>query len=129
MVDTIDRRRGPSPKVRQVLENSADILATTEACLTEAMYLAGSRFGWTAQHSLWQTIEAAEIAVLSVDLVLVQRLMRRYRDVPMDFADAALVSEDTRVRIATFDKDFLAYRNDDGSPVPLVDDGLLGWGR
>ena len=100
MVDTIDRRRGPSPKVRQVLENSADILVTTEACLTEAMYLAGSRFGWTAQHSLWQTIEAAEIAVLSVDLVLVQRLMRRYRDVPMDFADAT-----------------------------LVDDELLGWGR
>ena len=131
MVDTIDRRRGPSPKVRHVLENSADILVTTEACLTEAMYLAGSRFGWTAQHSLWQTIEAAEIAVLSVDLVRVQRLMRRYRDVPMDFADATLValaSEDTRVRIATFDKDFLAYRRDDGSPVPLVDDGLLGWG-
>ena len=48
----------------------------------------------------------------------------------MDFADATLValaSTEKSVRIATFDSDFLAYRRDDGTPVPLVDDRLLGW--
>lgn len=56
--------------------------------------------------------------------------MRRYRDVPMDFADATLValaSEGPLVKIATFDSDFLAYRRDDGAPVPLLGDRLLGW--
>ena len=65
-----------------------------------------------------------------IDLELTERLMRRYRDVPMDFADATLValaSSESRVRIATFDSDFLAYRLDDGAPVPLVDDRLLSW--
>ena len=41
--------------------------------------------------------------------------MGRYRDVPMDFADATLASADSSVRIATFDSDFLACRRDAGS--------------
>lgn len=55
--------------------------------------------------------------------------MDRYRDVPMDFADATLValaSSAPQVRIATFDSDFYTYRCDDRSPVLLVGDRLLG---
>jgi uncharacterized protein len=130
MVDALDHRKKPSQRVRQVLENSGDVLVTTEACLTEAMYLVGSRIGWAAQSDLWRLLEVAEVSVLPANLSLVRRLMTRYQDVPMDFADATLValaSEERTLRIATFDDDFVAYRRDDGSPVPLLDDRLLGW--
>jgi predicted nucleic acid-binding protein len=56
--------------------------------------------------------------------------MNRFHDVPMDFADGTLValaSAEPALRIATFDADFVAYRCEDGSPVLLVDDRLLGW--
>ena len=105
-------------------------VCTTEACLTEAMYLAGNRVGWQAQERLWTLTDIYRIEIESPDIALVQNLMRRYKDVPMDFADATLValaSEEPQVRIATFDSDFVAYRRDDGSPVPLVGERLLGW--
>lgn len=56
--------------------------------------------------------------------------MQKHRDVPMDLADATLVAVASVYRsakVATFDSDFLAYRRDDGTPVPLVGDQLLGW--
>ena len=114
---------------RRVLESHA-LRVTTEACLTEAMYLAGDRLGWKGQARLWATMRLYRIEIVSFDLELAERLMERYRDVPMDFADATLValsSEDPRVRVATFDSDFIAYRRDDNTPVPLVDDRLLAW--
>ncbi len=94
------------------------------------MYLAGNRVGWRAQEQLWDFVDSSELQVVRPSIVLVQKLMRRYRDVPMDFADATLVtlaSEDPQVKVATFDSDFNAYRREDGSPVPLVGDWLLGW--
>lgn len=103
---------------------------TTEACLTEAMYLAGSRIGWQGQSRVWRIVRKTNLTLVQTSIVLAERLMERYRDVPMDFADATLValaSEEPRVRIATFDSDFLAYRRDDGTPIPLVEDRLLGW--
>ena len=98
--------------------------------MTEAMHLAGSRVGWRAQEEIWRVIAATNLSLFPTRFGRIETLMRRYRDVPMDFADAtlvALVSEEPGVRIATFDSDFLAYRREDGSPVPLVGDRLLGW--
>lgn len=103
---------------------------TTEACLTEAMYLAGSRIGRRGQNELWQVFDGLDLSVFTLDMKIVRGLMQRYRDVPMDFADATLValaSAEAAVRVATFDSDFLAYRRTDGTPIPLVGDGLLGW--
>lgn len=94
------------------------------------MHLAGSRAGWRAQSELWLILRDARVSIIPCNADLSERLMRRYQDVPMDFADATLValaSGDPRVRIATFDADFVAYRRDDGTPVPLVDDQLLNW--
>ena len=47
------------------------------------------------------------------DIARIKELMRKYRDVPMDFADAALVcvaERDGLTRIVTFDSDFDIYR-------------------
>ena len=126
-VETLGRRYETSKRSLRSLRGP---LGTTEACLTEAMYLTGSRIGVHAQERIWDLLRTFKVDWLAPDPSLVQRLMTRYRDVPMDFADATLValaSEDPRVKIATFDSDFLAYRRDDGTPVPLVDDRLLGW--
>ena len=125
-VETKDPRHEASVRGMKSLQGPC---LTTEACLTEALYLAGARVGWRAQNRVWLMTDFFRIRVVNTDLGLARRLMERYRDVPMDFADATLValaSEDARVRVATFDSDFHAYRRDDGSPVPLVNDRLLG---
>jgi predicted nucleic acid-binding protein len=47
------------------------------------------------------------------DLSRIKTLMQKYRDLPMDFADAALVraaERDSLTRIVTFDDHFTVYR-------------------
>jgi len=90
-------------------------LGTVWPVLTEAMYLLS--FSWEAQMALWEMIEtgAVEILVLGKDDVgRMRELMRKYRDLPMDLADAALVrvAERERLRrIFTLDRrDFQIYR-------------------
>ena len=126
----VDKRGPRLARCREALLGSSFPALTTEACIAEAMHLAGSRVGWQAQSDLWLIMRDAQVSVMPCDIEVAEKLMRRYRDVPMDFADATLValaSEESQVRIATFDSDFVAYRRDDGTPVPLVDDRLLGW--
>ena len=72
---------------------------------------------WQAQEALWAMIEmgAVEILLLNIDDVpRMKELMRKYRDLPMDLADAALVrvAERERLRrIFTLDRrDFQVYR-------------------
>jgi predicted nucleic acid-binding protein len=51
------------------------------------------------------------------------RLLRRYREIPMSFADACLVrmSEMTRnVTVLTLDRDFAAYRRNGRDRIPLL---------
>ncbi len=91
-------------------------LITTCACFTEAMYLLGRYGGWFAQQELWGYV-ADEILVIyhhnSDELTRIETLMDRYRDVPMDLADASLVAIAEvldRRQIFTLDRDFYIYR-------------------
>jgi hypothetical protein len=90
-------------------------LGTVWPVLTEAMYLLN--FSWDAQDALWGMIEAGAVEILplgSDDLGRIRDLMRKYRDLPMDLADAALVriAERERLRrVFTLDRrDFQIYR-------------------
>jgi predicted nucleic acid-binding protein len=90
-------------------------LATVWPVLTEAMYLLS--FSWQAQSALWEMIEAGAVEILPLgidDLGRMRELMRKYRDLPMDLADAALVRVAEREglrRIFTLDRrDFQIYR-------------------
>lgn len=91
-------------------------LATTWPVVTEAMHLAGARGGWRAQELLWRLILRGGISIHEVeagDLVRVHDLMKKYRDLPMDLADATLVvlAEHLGItRIFTLDRDFKLYR-------------------
>ncbi len=90
-------------------------LGTVWPVLTEAMYLLS--FSWEAQIALWEMIEMGAVQILPLttdDVPRMRELMRKYRDLPMDLADAALVrvAERERLRrIFTLDRrDFHIYR-------------------
>jgi predicted nucleic acid-binding protein len=100
---------------RGALEQIRDSLATVWPVITEAMYLLD--FSRQAQDALWRLVERDAVKILSLDAGDVPRmreLMRKYRDLPMDLADAALVRAAERERISrifTIDRrDFEVYR-------------------
>ena len=90
-------------------------LGTTWPVVTEAMYLLG--FSTEAQDELWSLIESAGLHLLGLDASDAPRmraLMRKYRDLPMDLADASLVAvaeRDGVNRVFTLHRrDFGLYR-------------------
>ena len=100
---------------REVLASLREPMVTVWPAFTEAMYLLG--FSHEAQDTLWQMLatEALSLAELDEeDAPRMRELMKKYRDLPMDLADAALVrvAERERLRrIFTIDRrDFSLYR-------------------
>lgn len=91
-------------------------MLTTWPCWTEAMYFLADLRGWRGQEILWQMLERQAVSLHCADTAEESRmrtLMETYRDVPMDLADASLVSVAERramKRILTLDSDFYVYR-------------------
>lgn len=99
----------------EILRQIRQPLATVWPALTEAMYLLN--FSWSAQEALWEWIEAGTLHILPLeqpDAPRMRELMKKYRDLPMDLADAALVRVAERERIRTVftldQRDFRLYR-------------------
>jgi uncharacterized protein len=115
LVALLDRGDAHHAECVEALQSIKGNLVTVWPAFTEAMYLLG--FSWSGQNALWEMIEsgALSVAVLdSEDAPRMKTLMRKYRDLPMDLADAALVrvAERERVRqIFTLDRrHFRTYR-------------------
>jgi uncharacterized protein len=91
-------------------------MLTTWPVLTEAMYLLGDAGGWNAQRALWQMVERNGLELAELDETQMARsraLMEKYRDTPMDIADATLVAVAEALslkRVFTLDSDFQVYR-------------------
>jgi predicted nucleic acid-binding protein len=90
-------------------------LVTVWPAFTEAMYLLGR--SWRGQKALWSRLEtdALRLAPLDeADAPRMRELMEKYRDLPMDLADAALVrvaERESITQIFTLDrKHFSIYR-------------------
>jgi len=89
-------------------------LCTTLASVTEATHLLG--FSTRAQVALltWVAVQSVVVEQLGPEEVgRAAALMEKYSDVPMDFADAALVILAERLgtrRVFTLDSDFNVYR-------------------
>lgn len=90
-------------------------MVTVWPAFIEAMYLL--RGSWPAQRALWSRLETDALALAPLeesDLPRMRELMERYRDLPMDLADAALVrvaERDSSMRIFTLDRrHFSIYR-------------------
>lgn len=101
-------------------------LRTTWPCFTEAMYLVFRAGGYEGQEALWALFTTERLALRELDAADASRmasLMRKYRDRPMDLADASLVAVAERLRIETvfsLDSDFQVYRLADGSVLQVV---------
>lgn len=97
------------------LQSIAEPLVTVWPAFTEAMYLLN--FSWRAQDALWEMVDRGVIEPLDLDIPdrgRIRELMKKYKDLPMDLADAALVAVAERERIRrifTLDRrDFGVYR-------------------
>ena len=90
-------------------------LLTVWPAFTEAMHLL--RGSWPAQRDLWSRLETDALSFASLDAADAPRLrelMEKYRDLPMDLADAALVrvaERENLTQIFTLDRrHFSIYR-------------------
>ena len=116
LVALIDAGEPDHERCRAALDELDLPLATTWPAFTEAIYLLGRAAGWRGQEALWRMVQrdALRLEDLSEELTLrAAELMERYRDHPMDLADATLVAlaENRGWRtIFTLDSDFRSYR-------------------
>ncbi len=110
-------------------ELPAGPLITTWPCFTEAMYLLFRAGGYPAQRALWQLRIAGRLLLHEISTAEMDRmseLMDKYRDKPMDLADASVVAAAERLgtrRIFTLDSDFHVYRLADGASFEMVPRG------
>lgn len=88
-------------------------MLTVLPAVTEAMHFLGRVH--RGQETLFELIEDRMVGIADLgegDLGRMKALMKKYRDLPMDFADAALVrvaERDKLTRIITFDRHFEVY--------------------
>jgi uncharacterized protein len=115
LVALIDRGDLHHRDCRQTLASIDDPLGTVWPAFTEAMYLL--RASARAQRALWDMLCLGGVQMLELgldDCPRMRELMWKYRDLPMDLADAALVrvAERDRIRrVFTIDRrDFEIYR-------------------
>jgi len=122
----VDRTQPQHNAYRTTVTVLAKPLITTWSCLTEAMYLALHRGGWGMQKQLGQLLLDQLLAIHEIqqdDYARLLTLMEKYRDRPMDLADATLVlaSEKTGYRqILSLDSDFLFYRIGDRDSFDVI---------
>ena len=99
-----------------VLDRLTRPLVTTWPCVTEAMHLLNNAGGHFAQDILWSYIDDGLIVIHEsspAERVRMRELMAKYKDTPMDLADASLVAAAEVLgvrRVFTVDSDFLVYR-------------------
>ena len=114
LIALLDRDDAKHDRAVEALKEIRDPLVTVWPALTEAMHLlADTHLG---PETLCDMVfdQAVTMADLSApDMARVKALMQKYRDVPMDFADAALVCVAEREQLTTmltFDRHFTVYR-------------------
>lgn len=107
------------------LEKWVGPVVTTEAVLTETLYLVGP--DWRAQKVCLEFILRGAFLLVPPSAKSLERvavLMERYRNVPMDFADATLVAlgeELATDKVFTLDRrGFSVYRMNRNRPFYIV---------
>lgn len=113
LIALLDRSDAHHDACVEALAEITDPLITVLPALTEAAHLLSD--SPRAVDALFDMVEddAIEVAAIETpDLRRMKALMRKYRDLPMDFTDAALVrvAERERIsRILSFDAHFDVY--------------------
>ena len=124
-VALIDRSEERHGKCVEWLKDFRGNILSSEAVLTEVLYLLN--FSSRAQSAAIDFVLKEAIVLLPSSLESLKRakrLMEKYKDIPMDYADATLVSiaEDLSItHVVTFDaKDFGIYRLPSKQPFVLL---------
>ena len=114
-VALIDRSETRHAESVQWLKNFSGSLYSTEAVLTEVLYLLN--FSISAQCAALDFVLESVVEIVPANTKSLQKtknLMKKYADLPMDYADATIVCLATETRIQnviTFDrKDFAIYK-------------------
>lgn len=113
LIALLDRSDTNHKACVKAMDTITDPLVTVLPAVTEAMHLLSATP--RGQEAIFDMIEDDALTVAdiaTVDLRRMKALMRKYRDLPMDFADAALVRVAERehlTRIVTFDRHFKVY--------------------
>jgi predicted nucleic acid-binding protein len=114
-VALIDRSEAKHTDCVQWLKFFSGKLYTTEAVLTEVMYILN--FSIIAQSAAMDFVLKSVVEMIPTNrqsILKTKNLLKKYADLPMDYADATLVclAMDTGIQnIVTFDiKDFSIYR-------------------
>ena len=101
-------------------------MVTTWPCYTEAMYFLGKSIGFPGQKALWR-LRSSGLLILKEtteeEADQMEALMEKYRDAPMDLADASLMIAAQTLglsRVFTLDRHFYACRLADGSALEVV---------
>lgn len=117
LVAIIDEKDEHHERCKRALPRLHRPLVTTWPAFTEAMHLLGDRAGWSGQEPLWRILLGDDLQLAILEPLLVARskaLMDKYKDKPMDLADATLVALAEHLgesRIFTVDvEDFRMYR-------------------
>lgn len=110
----IDRSEHKHGLCVQWFKSYSGKIYSTEAVLTEVLYLLN--FSIKAQEAALEFILSSVVEIIPANIdsfKKIKQLMKKYADLPMDYADATIVclSMDTGIRdIITFDhKDFHIY--------------------
>lgn len=126
-----DRSDAHHKRVVAFLRDHPDLrLLTTVAVVTETAALLSSRVGHDAQLDFLEWAERGGVGLVEFEAGSLRRvieIVRKYRDLPFDFADATLAEACARLgveAIVSIDRDFDVYRTK--ARLPL--ENLLGHG-
>ena len=126
LIALLDRNQPAHLACVQLYEAAELPLLTTWPCFSEAMYILGRIGGWHSQSMLWGLLQDRGLIIHGSSAAETHRmysLMAKYRDTPMDLADASLIaaaeSLKTR-RVFTLDSDFHIYRLNDVDAVEVL---------
>jgi len=114
IVALLDRSEKRHARCVKILEGWERPLMTCEAVIAESCYLL--RGLSRAAETVLENVERGVFQIpfqLSRSAALVRSIMRKYRDLPLDFADACLIylaDELNTGDILTLDRDFEFYR-------------------
>ncbi len=124
-VALVDRSETMHSRCVAVFESWEGPIITTEAVLTETLYLVGP--SWHAQRTCLEFFLRDVFTLVPLSSAILQRitaLMEKYQDIPMDFADATLVALGEALDISnvfTLDwKGFSAYRLHGRKPFTIL---------
>lgn len=124
IVALLDRSEHDHRRCVEVVSRLDAPLITCEAVIAESCYLL--RDVHQAAEAILENVDRGVFVVpyrLTGNAANVKRLMKKYADLPMDFADACLVdmANDFQTgRILTLDQDFAVYRWGKNRPFELL---------